>query len=68
MPLQSSLPRRVRAVRESLVGDVPTSRASSLDQTVRFVEEFVEFLVQVEAVVGRDDQPRPATRGERFLL
>ena len=65
MPLQSSLPRRVRAVRESLVGDVPTSRATS---PVHSVEEFVEFLVQVEAVVGRDDQPRPATRGERFLL
>jgi len=35
---------------------------------VRSVEEFVAFLLEVEAAVGRDDRPRAPTAGDRFLL
>jgi hypothetical protein len=55
-------------VAEALVPDIPDQRMLRPDPPVRSVEEFVEFLVQLEAVFGPDDRPRPPIVGERFLL
>jgi hypothetical protein len=55
------------AAAEALVANVADQRALRPDPPVRSVEEFAEFLAQVEAVVGADDRPRPPTVG-RFRL
>jgi hypothetical protein len=43
-------------------------RAVRPDPPVRSVEELVEFLMQVEAVVGRDERPRRPIVGDPFRL
>lgn len=68
MPSRDSSTKRGSVVADALVPDIPDQRMLRPDPPVRSVEEFVEFLVQLEAVFGPDDRPRPPTVGERFLL
>lgn len=50
-----------------MVANVADQRTLRADPPVRSVEEFAQFLAEVEAVVGADTRPRPPTRG-RFVL
>ena len=68
MPSNDSSPKRDSVVAEALVPDVPDQRILRPDPPVRSIEEFVAFLIQLEAVFGRDDRPRSPTTGKRFLL
>ena len=68
MPSRDSSTRRGNVAPDPLVPDLPHQRGARPDQAVRSIEEFVEFLTQVEAVTGSDDRPRGPTVGHRFLL
>lgn len=68
MTSHGSSRKRGSGAADGLVADVPDQRALRPDAPVRSLEEFVAFLAEVEAVVGRDARPRPATIGDRFRL
>lgn len=68
MTSRDSSQRPGNAGADGLVADVPDQRDLRPDPPVRSLEEFVAFLAEVEAVVGRDERPRPATIGDRFRL
>lgn len=60
--------KQASVVADALVPDVPDQRTLRADPPVRSIEEFVAFLIQIEAVIGHDDRPRRPTTGDRFLL
>lgn len=49
-------------------GNVPPQGVLRPEHAVQSLEEFVAFLAEVEAVVGRDERPRPPTIGRWFRL
>jgi len=68
MTSDGSSPKRGNVVAEALGSPVADQRVLRPDPPMRSVEEFVAFLEQVEAVVGRDERPRRPTTGDCFLL
>ncbi len=68
MNSRDSSKKRSGAAADFIIADVTPEFVSEAEQPVSSIEEFVEFLEQLEAVFGPDDQPRPATEGIRFLL
>jgi hypothetical protein len=68
MPWPDSSTKLGTVVAEPLVGSVPDQRTLRPDDAVRSVEEFAEFLTELEAVFGPDDRFRRPTMGSRFLL
>lgn len=68
MSSDDSSRKRGGAVRDPILGDVARDPVDAGAGPVRSIEEFAEFLEQLEAVFGPDDRPRPATVGSRFLL
>jgi hypothetical protein len=53
---------------DPICGDMPEQRRLRPDGPPPTLEEFAEWLVQLEEVFGRDERPRAPTTGERFLL
>lgn len=47
---------------------VPDETRLRLAKPIRELDEFLEFLEQVEALFGSLRRPRPSTTGDRFLL
>ena len=68
MPSRDSSRKRGNDAPDALAGKEPAQHRLRPDRPVQTIEEFVAFLAEVEAVVGRDDRPRPPTRGTRFRL
>lgn len=68
MRSRDSSKKRSGTAEPPLAGGGPSQGDLRPDEAVRSIEEFIEFLEAVEAVTGRDDRPRPPTRGHRFLL
>ena len=68
MPSRDFSEKRSSGAAEPLVSAIPDQRRLRPEPPVRSVDEFVAFLAEVEAVVGRDERPRPPTTGVRFLL
>lgn len=68
MTSHDSSRKRGSVVAESLSPNLVDQRAVRPDAPVRSVEEFVDFLTQVEAVIGRDERPRRPIVGDRFRL
>lgn len=55
-------------VADPLVPELPDRPCLDDARPVRSIEEFVEFLASLEAVVGPDKRSRSPTKGGRFLL
>jgi hypothetical protein len=68
MTSHDSSKRPGSGVAEPLAPNLVDQRAVRPDPPVRSVEELVEFLMQVEAVVGRDERPRRPIVGDHFRL
>lgn len=68
MPSPVSSTKPAAAGDEPLVPNVAGPRPLAPATFARSVEEIAEFLGDVEAVFGPDDEPRRPTIGTRFLL
>lgn len=68
MTSRDSSTRRGSGAADPLVPRVPDQRSVRPDQPVQSIDDFVAFLLKVEAVCGRDDRIRRPTTGSHFLL
>jgi hypothetical protein len=61
---------RKRSEKSDLIvgSDVRDQSALRPPAPVRDLDQFLEFLAQVEAFFGPLERPRPLTTGDRFLL
>jgi hypothetical protein len=55
-------------MRDAICGDMPDQKQLRPEARVLTLEEFAEWLVQLEEVFGRDERVRPTTTGKSFLL